>query len=62
MTTTTLRLPPMLSVDETAQNLNVSTKTVRSPITRGELPAHHVGSCVRVSDEALRSYLRRSRE
>lgn len=62
MTTTTLRLPPMLSVDETARNLYVSTKTVRSPITRGELPAHRVGSCVRVSDEALRSYLRRSRE
>ena len=62
MTTTPMRLPPMLSVDETARNLNVSTKTVRRLIARGELPAHRVGSCLRISDEALRSYLRRSRE
>ncbi len=31
MSTTPMRLPPMLSVDETAPNLNVSTKTVRGP-------------------------------
>ena len=62
MTATTMRLPPMLSVDDTAQNLNVSTKTVRRLIARGELPAHRVGSCLRISDEALLSYLRRGCE
>jgi excisionase family DNA binding protein len=61
MTAATTRLPPMLSVEETAQNLDVSTRTVHRPIARRELPAHRVGSCLRISDEAMRSYLRRSR-
>ena len=62
MTNTTMRLPPIFSVDKTAQNLNASSKTVRRLIARGELPAHRVGSCLRITDEALRSYLMRSRE
>ena len=37
-------MPPMLSVNETVPNLNVSTKTVRRLIARGELPAHRAGS------------------
>jgi excisionase family DNA binding protein len=62
MTATTISLPPMLNFEETARNLNVSTKTVRRLIARGELPAYRIGSCPRISDEALRSYLRRTRE
>ena len=53
---------PLLSVDQTARALHVSTKTVRRLITRGDLPAHRVGSCLRISDEALLSYLRRGCE
>ena len=51
MSANTMRLPPMLSVDETARNLNVSTKTVRRLIARGELPAHRLGSFLRISQE-----------
>ena len=47
MTATTMRLPPMLSVDVTTRNLNVSTTTVRRLIARGELPAHRLGSHLR---------------
>jgi excisionase family DNA binding protein len=39
-----------LSVAEVAKRLDVSTKTVRRMIDRGDLPAHRVGKLVRVSD------------
>ena len=53
--------PRLLSVEETAHELHVSTKTVRRLIDRGELGAHRIGRCLRVSADALRLYLNRSR-
>lgn len=52
---------PLLSVDQTALALHVSTKTVRRLITRGDLPAHRVGSCLRISPDDVRTYLNRTR-
>jgi len=51
----------LLSVEETAHELNVSTKTIRRLIERGELRAHRVGRCIRLSADELRLYLSRNR-
>ncbi len=42
-----------------AQRLNVSTKTVRRLIARGELGCHQVGRLKRVSDSQYMEYLKR---
>jgi excisionase family DNA binding protein len=41
-------LPTLLSVETTAQQLSVSTKTVRRLITNGALPSCRVGRLVRI--------------
>lgn len=51
----------LLSVDETALELNISTKTVRRLIERGELLVHRIGRCLRVREDDLLLYLRGSR-
>ena len=61
MSPNTTPRPQLLSVDETALELNVSTKTVRRLIERGDLPAHRIGRCLRLSENDLRLYLNRSR-
>jgi excisionase family DNA binding protein len=40
---------------------NVSTKTIRREIDRGELPARHVGRLVRIDPAEFRAYLDRER-
>lgn len=42
-----------------AQRLNISVKTVRRLIARGELGCHQVGRLKRVSDSEYVGYLRR---
>jgi excisionase family DNA binding protein len=44
----TAPLPTLLSVEATAQQLSVCTKTVRRLIDRGALPCCHVGRLVRI--------------
>jgi excisionase family DNA binding protein len=46
----------LLSVQEVASMLNVSSKTIRRMIARGFLHHHRVGRAVRVSSEDLRAY------
>ena len=53
--------PRLLSIDETALELHVSTKTVRRLIERGDLAAHRIGRCLRLSENDLRLYLNRAR-
>lgn len=53
--------PRLLSIDETALELHVSTKTVRRLIERGDLMAHRIGRCLRLSEADLRLYLNRAR-
>jgi excisionase family DNA binding protein len=50
-----------LSVAEVAKRLNVSEKWVRRKIAGGELPAHRVGSLLRVGERTLAGCLARSR-
>lgn len=52
---------PLLSIMQAADILNVSTKTVRRLIKRGELRPHRIGRAVRLSTEDLSVYLLRIR-
>jgi excisionase family DNA binding protein len=50
---------PLLSVTDAAAHLQVSTKTVRRLLARGELGASRVGRQLRISRSELLAYLRR---
>jgi excisionase family DNA binding protein len=50
-------LPTLLSVEATAQQLSVSTKTVRRLIDRGALPCCRVGRLVRIRSADLAQFL-----
>jgi len=52
--------PRLLRVEETARALEISTKSVRRLIERGELRVHRIGRCLRLSEEELRRYLNRT--
>ena len=53
----------LLKIPEVARRLDVSEKTVRRWIDRGELPVHRLGSSIRISEADLSAFLaqRRSR-
>ena len=51
----------LLDVPAVARRLNVSEKTVRRLIARGELRAHRIGRLLRISEEELRRFLDSSR-
>jgi excisionase family DNA binding protein len=55
--------PPerLLTIDEAAEILNVSPKTIRRRIAARELPAIRDGRSVRVSPDDLRSYIAKRR-
>jgi excisionase family DNA binding protein len=46
-------------LDTIARRLNISTRTVRRLIVRGELGSHRVGRLLRVSDAQYLEYLTR---
>ena len=48
----------LLTVEEVAERLSVSVRTVRRLIDGGELPAHRMGRMVRVSVDDLDRYIR----
>jgi excisionase family DNA binding protein len=50
-------LPTLLSVEATAQQLSVSTKTIRRLIERGALPSCHVGRLVRIRAVDLATFV-----
>jgi len=56
------RLPRLYSVEQIADLLGVSTKTVRRRIAEGKLLAHRVGRQVRISEDDYRSYVAAGRE
>ena len=60
--TTQLRLPRMLSVKETAQLLNVSTKTIHRWRLARMLPTHKFGHHVRIAEIDLEAFIRSRRE
>ena len=55
------RLPRLLPLDEVAQTLHVSIKTVRRWIKRAELRAHQFGRQWRVTEEDLAAFISRAR-
>jgi excisionase family DNA binding protein len=61
MPTPATRHQPLLSVAEIADRLKLSEKTVRRWIERGDLPAHHLGRAVRISEDDLALYLHKHR-
>lgn len=52
---------PLKTIAETAEYLNVSTKTVRRLIDRDELAAHRIGTQWRISTQDIELYLVRCR-
>jgi excisionase family DNA binding protein len=52
----------LLSVQQVADILNVSTKTVRRMLQDGKLNFHRIATAIRVSDEDLYAYIRSTRE
>ena len=55
-------LPFLLTLDETAKALKVSTKTVRRWIKSGDLTAHRFGHQWRISESDLQTFIRMRRE
>ena len=50
------------TIDETAELLNVSSRTVRRLIVSGALPVHRFGRSVRVSDADIAQLMAASRD
>jgi len=50
------------AVDHVAERLDVSTRTVRRWIERGDLIAHRFGAVIRIAESDLRAFLARHRE
>ena len=55
--TRSLPQPEMLTVEQVANSLNVSTKTIRRMIQSEVLRHHRIGRAVRISTEDLRAYV-----
>jgi excisionase family DNA binding protein len=51
----------MLTVDDVAQQLQLSPKTVRRMIARGDLTAHRIGRQLRVAPTDLRAFISHGR-
>jgi len=49
----------MLSIKETAEHLNVSTKTIYNLVERGEIKASKVGNVWRIHPKDIKDYLDR---
>ena len=50
-------LTPLRTIEETAEILNTSSRTVRRLIDSGALPVHRIGRLVRISDSAIATFL-----
>ena len=55
-------LPNLYSVEEAADALKVSTKTIRRWIASGELPSHRLGHQIRLSEADLLTFIRARRQ
>jgi excisionase family DNA binding protein len=51
------RSPRLLSVQAVAAYLDMSEKTVRRLVARGDLPSHRIGRLLRISEPDLRAFL-----
>jgi len=55
-------LPTLLTISQTADFLQVSTKTVRRWIEAGDLVAHRIGHQFRISEPDLQTFIKMRRE
>jgi excisionase family DNA binding protein len=55
-------LPKFYAIKTVAETLEVSTRTVRRWIARGDLVAHRVNGVVRIAEADLRAFLAQHRE
>ena len=55
-------LPTLFTLDQTAEVLQVSTKTIRRWIKNGDLIAHRLGGQWRISETDLQSFIRMRRQ
>lgn len=54
--------PALLTIEQTAEHLQVSTKTIRRWIDAGDLVAHRFGRQLRISNQDLQAFVRMRRE
>ena len=54
-------VPQLRTIDEAAEVLNASPRTVRRMIDSGALPVHRFRHLVRISDDDLAAFLARNR-
>ena len=52
-------VPQFLSIDEVAERLKLSTKTIRRWIQRGELNVYRLGGQIRITEDDLLAFLRK---
>jgi len=55
-------LPALLTIAQTAEQLQVSTKTIRRWIKSGDLIAHRFGHQWRISNTDLQTFIKMRRE
>ena len=55
-------LPNLLTIEQTAEHLQVSSKTLRRWIDTGDLIAHRLGRQWRISETDLQSFIRMGRQ
>jgi excisionase family DNA binding protein len=53
---------PLLTINEVARHENISPRTVRRQIERGELSYYRIGRAIRISPEDLAAYLKMVRK
>lgn len=55
-------LPTLFTIQQTADHLNVSTKTLRRWIEAGDLVAHRIGRGLRISEPDLQAFIKTRRK
>jgi excisionase family DNA binding protein len=53
----TAKTPRLLSVQAVAAYLDMSEKTVRRLLAKGDLPSHRIGRLLRISEADLQAFL-----
>ena len=56
------RLPRLLTVDEAAEVLSLSAKSIRRRIDAGEIPMHRLGRAIRIAEDDLIAYIAQTRK